>query len=410
VALLSPPHMPDLDRRALRRARAAVFVLFGVSGAAIGTWTARIPAIRHNLNLSDAQLSIALVALALGGLVAMRCTGRLVDRYSSTTVLKPAALLLGPVLVIPACAPNLGTLIMALICLGAVHGTLNVAQNANAAECQRAYRRPIMTSFHGLFSIGGFSGAATGGLFARADLSPTTTFVTMGAAIAVLAAWATRAVQTAPYSRPPRRGPSTPEDDRRRPAAAIPPSRHQVLVLGAAAFCCLICEGAAADWSSVCMLDSLKSSTATAAAAYAIFSLAMTAGRLTGDRLVAVLGPIRLLRACGIVSSAGFTAGILSGNPSLAIVGFGALGAGLSCIVPQIYSTAANLDVAQSGQGLSQVASLGYLGFVSGPVIVGSLATWISLAHAMLLLPLLTLIVAATAGNVRTPVRLHAAS
>jgi MFS family permease len=378
-----------------------VFLLFFASGAAVGAWTSRIPTIKHHLHLTDGQLSIALLALALGGLTAMRYTGRFVDRYGSTTVLAPAALLLGPVLVLPGYAPNLATLVATLLCFGAIHGALNVAMNANAVECQRAYHRPIMAGFHALFSIGGFAGAATGGLFARAQFSPATTFITVGAVIAVLAVWAGRAAMVSPHEPQSTNvqtvgGPIAPTIRRSR-------REYRVLLLGVVAFCALTCEGAAADWSSVCMLDSLRSSTATAAAAYAVFSLAMTAGRLTGDRLVAVLGPVRLLRGCGLVATVGFAAGLLSGRPALAIAGFAALGAGLSCVVPQTYSTAGNLNAAEAGRGLSRVASLGYLGFVCGPVLIGTLATYTSVANAMLLLPVLTSVVALTANIVRPP-------
>jgi len=404
VALLAPHRPPTIDHQELRRVRAALFLLFFASGAAVGTWTGRIPTIKYDLQLSDGQLSIALLALALGGLAAMRYTGRFVDRYGSTTVLTPAALLLGPVLVLPGFAPNLGTLVAALLCFGAIHGTLNVSMNANAVQCQRSFRRPIMAGFHALFSIGGATGAAAGGLFARAHLSPAITFIAVGGLIGALTVCAAQWAMI-----------STDEPrDADPPAAPVVASSvgqrsgrdHRVLILGVAAFCALTCEGAAADWSSVCMLDSLRSSTAAAAAAYAVFSLAMTVGRLTGDRLLTVLGPTRLLRGCGIIATAGFAAGLLSGRPVLAICGFAALGAGLSGVVPLIYSTAGNLNAARAGHELSRVASVGYLGFVCGPVLIGALATYTSLARALLLLPALTVIIALTAGVVRAPARL----
>ena len=156
----------------MNRARVAVYLLFFLAGAAVGTWTARIPAIKQDLGLSDGRLSLALLAIAAGAVAGMQAVGRLVDRYGSSRVMIPAALLQGVVLVLPAYAVNLGTLAAALFGFGVVHGVLDVSMNANAVEVERAWGRPIMSSFHAVFSVGGFAGAAAGGLFAHLALSP----------------------------------------------------------------------------------------------------------------------------------------------------------------------------------------------------------------------------------------------
>ncbi|HEX7744119.1 MAG TPA: MFS transporter [Micromonosporaceae bacterium] len=389
------------SRNQLRRGRVAVCLLFLLSGVAVGAWTARIPAIKQGLGLSDGQLSIGLLGLAAGAISGMQVVGRLVDRYGSAKIMVPMALTQGAVLVLPAYAPGLLTLALALFAFGAVHGTLDVAMNANAVEIERAYRRPIMSSFHAIFSVGGFLGAAAGGLFAHADLSPAATFLTVGAAVAALASWAAQwalAIQ-----------PSGPHNDLlhdgSRPAKP-PASRTRrpmpgVLFLGLLAFCCLVGEGAAADWSSVYLRDSLDSSAGFAAVAFATFSLMMTAGRLAGDRLAAAFGPVTLVRGCGILAATGLAAAVLIGHPIAAVIGFGCFGAGLSCIVPQVFSAAGNLDPAQAGRALARVAGLGYLGFLSGPVLIGGAAGLFGLPRALLIPPLLALFVAATAAALR---------
>ncbi len=392
----------DLDTAALRRARVAVSLLFLLSGAVIGVWTARIPTIKHTLNLSDGALSIALLSLAAGGLVGMLLVGRLVDRYGSTKVMTPMALTVGPVLTLPAYASSLTALMLALLVLGAVHGTLNVSMNANAVQVERAYRRPLMSGIHAQFSIGGFVGAAGGGVFAAAGLGPGETFLSVGLAIAGLAIWATR---WALVSTPANTDSADDQDGTARERAAAStgaPTDKALLLLGILAFCVLVGEGAAADWSSVYLHDSLGSSAGLAAGAYAAFALMMTAGRLAGDRLVARLGPVRLVRACGLLAAVGFGAGALIGHPIAAIVGFACLGAGLSCIVPQVYSAAGHLDPERAGKGLSRVAALGYLGFLLGPVVIGAAADLIGLARAILVLPLLALLIAAAAAVVGT--------
>src|ERR1700716_1759851 len=164
----------------LRRGRVATSLLFLLFGTALGTWTSRIPAVKAGLGLSDGSLSIALLAFAMGAIVGMVGLGRLVDRFGSTTIMVPMALGEGVLLVPPAYAPNLATLAVALFVFGAVHGTLNIAMNASAIEVQRAWGRPIMSSFHAVYRVGGFLGSAVGGLFARGNLSAGVTFLAVG--------------------------------------------------------------------------------------------------------------------------------------------------------------------------------------------------------------------------------------
>lgn len=153
------------------RGRVATSLVFLLFGTTLGTWTARIPAIKHGLDLSDGWLSFALLAFAAGAIIGMQSIGRVVDRFGSRRVMLPAAVVEGLVLIPPALMPNLVTLCLALFVFGAVHGSLNIAMNANAIEVQRAIGRPIISSFHAVYSIGGFLGASIGGLFAQAGLS-----------------------------------------------------------------------------------------------------------------------------------------------------------------------------------------------------------------------------------------------
>ena len=381
MTLAAPPQPPP------QRARLAVHGLFLLAGIAIGTWTARIPTIKEHLALSDGRLSLALLGIATGAIVGMQVIGRLIDRYGSHRIMIPMGLAQGLVLILPAYAPDLPMLTFTLFLFGVVHGSLDVSMNANAVEVERRYGRPIMSAFHAVFSIGGFAGAAIGGLFAHVRVDPGPTFITVGAALIVLAAlsarWALRV---------------TPEPRRRERH----PRAHGVLFLGALAFCCLVGEGAAADWGSVYLREDLGGSPGFAAAAYAVFSLTMTAGRIAGDRLAAALGSVRLVRGCGVLAGSGLLVALFVGDPVAAVIGFGCFGAGLSCIVPQVFSAAGHRDPANAGQALSQVASLGYVGLLSGPVLIGSAAELSGLPWALVIPGVLALFVALTAGALRT--------
>src|SRR5690349_16347060 len=174
--------------RVLVRGRVAVTLLFLLYGVILGTWTARIPAVKHRLGLSDSALSVGWLAFAAGAILGMQVSGRIVDRFGSRTVMFPAVLLDALLLMAPAFAGNLAVLACCLVAFGLVHGTLNVAMNVNAVEVQRAYGRPIISSCHAVYSVGGLLGAGIGGLFAGADLSAAVTFVSVAGAVLAVAA------------------------------------------------------------------------------------------------------------------------------------------------------------------------------------------------------------------------------
>jgi predicted MFS family arabinose efflux permease len=411
----------------LRRARIAVSLLFLLYGTILGTWTARIPAVKHRLALTDGQLSLALLAFAAGAIIGMQASGRLVDRYGSTAVMIPAVLADGVLLVGPALAPGLPALAAALLAFGVVHGILNVAMNVNAVEVQRVRQRPMISSCHAVYSIGGFAGAGIGGLFASAALGATPTFLTVTVLVAATSIWAARwalprdaAADPAPADPAPA-DPAPADSVTAEPVTAEPEAADPVnagratadpktaagramrgvLFLGLLVFCCLVGEGAAADWGSVYLRDSLGTGAGLAASAYAAFSIAMMAGRLVGDRLAARLGPVVLVQACGVLASVGLAVGLAVNRPLAGVAGFGLLGAGLSCIAPQVFSTAGNRNPTHAGQAIARVAGLGFLGFVVGPVVIGGTAQVVGLPVALGIPAVLALAVAAAAPALR---------
>ncbi|MGI5176827.1 MFS transporter [Dactylosporangium sp. CA-152071] len=375
----------------LVRARVATALLFLLFGVTLGVWTARIPAIKRDLALNDGALAVALLAFAAGAITGMQATGRLVDRFGSRRVMLPVAFAEGLVLIPPAYAPGLVTLAAALFAFGAVHGTLNIAMNANAIDVQRAWGAPIMSSFHAVYSIGGFIGASAGGLFAHAGAGPRVTFAAVGVAMVALAAWSAWWAMPSTVTVPA--------------TAATPAERggpvRGVLFLGVLVCCALVGEGAAADWSAVYLRDELDSSAGFAAAAFAAFSVAMTITRLVGDRLTARFGPVVVVRASGLLAAGGLGAALLVGAPAAGVAGFACLGAGMALIAPQVYSAAGDRNPDAAGRALARVVGLGYLGFLLGPVLIGAASTVTGLPGALAIPVLLALFVAATAPALR---------
>jgi MFS family permease len=370
------------------RGRIAVSLMFGCVGIVIGTWTARLPAVKQNLGLSDGLLSIALLGFAVGAIIGMQVVGRLIDRFTSRRVMLGAAVGDGVMLIVAALCPNLVVLVIAMLAFGTVHGVLNIAVNANAVEVERSVGRPVMSSFHAVYSIGGILGAGVGALFAAVGASVVVTFVTVAVFLVGLVATARPLALSAPV--PPEAGDTAPFRLDRRLA-----------LFGVIAFCCLVGEGAAADWSSVYARDNLGATAGIAALAYAAFAAAMTAGRLFGDRLTTRFGPVALVRASALVAVVGLGSALVIDAAWAGIVGFACLGAGLSLIAPQVFSAVGRENAARAGQALARVVSIGWLGFVFGPLLIGAAASVVGLPAALAIPVALAAFVAATAGALR---------
>jgi MFS family permease len=424
--------------------RAAITAYFCLFGVVLAVWITRIPAIKERLHLSDGVLGIALFSVSAGLLVATLFAGRLVDRFGSARVTRVAGVGMALALVPPALAGGLGPLMAALFVFGASLGVLDVGMNANGILVERASGRRVITSLHAGYSMGALAGSVIGGLFAGAGISPLATFAAVGlpaAAVAVaMGRWLitergpSPATPAAPSPAPPgpaapgpaapglaAPSPAGPSPARPSPAAPSPgpePGAGQgrylrpgllILLLGTVGLCSLLVEGATADWSAVYLHDNLGTSAGFAAAGFAAFALAMTVGRLLGDRLAARFGPVRLIRASGLIAAAGLAGGLISGSPAGGVAGFAVLGAGLACIAPQVFLAGGSADPARPGHGLARVVGMSYLGMVSGPVLIGAAATLVGLRLALGIPVVLALCVTALAGVLRPRAEAQAA-
>lgn len=408
------------------RARNALVVIFGVNGLLLATWASRIPAIADSARLSDAQLGLALLAPAIGALVAFELSGRAVARYGSAPVTVAAAAAFCLTLPPLALADHgLGPLFVALLLLGIANGAVDVAQNTHGVAVEQAMGRPALSGMHAAFSAGGFLGAGLGAVAAGANLGVGLHFT--GAAVLALAAtlltarhlplrvagptpasasaeaWA--GAPSDPGSRTGDERPHAPAAPRRRGLGGVLPG--PVLLLGVIGFACMLGEGAALDWSAKYMRDSVQTSPALAALAYAGFSAAMFVGRVAGDRLRARTAARRLLPTSAALAMAGLLFGLAAGGPVATIVGFTLFGAGLAVMVPIVFATAGQLPLAATGMppatALARVTTLSYLGFLAGPALVGVLAGLSSLRVALLLpVALLAIIIVLARPALRT--------
>jgi len=371
-------------------------------GLTTAVWVARIPAVKERLGLTDGQLGLALLAAPAGLFLATLAAGRLVDRFGSGRVTRIAGTAFCLLLVAPGLARTMAGLVAALLTVGIAGGVMDVSMNAHGVRVETAYRRPVMASMHACYSLGGLAGALLGGAFAWRGVTPEPTFAVVGLPAAALAAtagyWLPGAAGTG-LPPPGEAGGPGPE----RPVTPRPAGHGTgwlVLALGVVGLCALVAEGAAADWSAVYLRDNLGTSAGLAAVAFAAFSVTMTAGRLAGDRLAARFGRVRLVRGCALAAAAGLAGGLASRSVIGALAGFAVLGAGLSCIVPQVFSAGGRADPDRPGRGLARVVRLGYLGLAGGPVIIGACAGLVGLPLALGIPVLLILWVAVSARAV----------
>jgi MFS family permease len=348
----------------------AVALIFFINGFVYATWVPRLAEIRAGLALSEGQLGLALLMLAIGALVAMPATGGLITRHGSRTLTAATVVLLGLALPPIAFAGGFAWLCLAFLLYGAATGALDVSMNAQGIAVERTYRRPIMSSLHGMFSIGAMAGAGATGFVASQGVGMVPQLLAIGALTIVLGFILTRAMLPAQA------------DAGGRGEGFVLPDRRLV-ALGAIAFCGLLGEGAMGDWSAVYLDQSLGADVEVAAVAFAVFSLTMALGRFSGDRIVARFGGGAVVCGGGALAALGLGATLLIGRPEVAIVGFGLIGAGLSCIFPVALSAAARTPGMAAGTAIAGVCTIGYLGFLIGPPAIGGLAEITSLPAAL---------------------------
>jgi MFS family permease len=347
--------LPDL-----RRARLATATLFFANGCGLGSWLPHIPDVKIWHGLSDRVLGLALLAIAGGAVASLPVAGALTARYGSRPTSRAAAVLFCAVLPLPLLAPDFPLLLAALVLLGIGTGTLDVSMNAHAVLVEERYGRPIMSSFHGLFSLGGLVGAALAGGAMEAGLPPTAHLAISAAVLggAVLAAL-------------PALLPTTPAPAG-GPLFVVP--RGRLAVLGAIALVAFMAEGAMGDWSAIYIRMDLGAAPATAAYGFAAFSLTMALGRLTGDRQVARFTPAGMVVAGAVMGALTFGAALIAGHPAAAVLGFAGMGIGLANVAPIVFSAAGRLPDLAPGIGIAAVSSAGYCGFLAGPPLIGLVA------------------------------------
>ncbi len=371
------------NRSALRHSRVAVTVAFATQAIPFASWTAHIPLVAERLGLDDAALGTALLGAPIGSVLAMMLTGWLLPRVGSAVMIRVtvAGYLAGAFTL--GLADGAVSLFLALALWGGFQGALGVAMNTQGVAVERAYGRPIMSGLHAGWSIGALLGAVVGSVAVAAGLSLLTQLIMLGAALMVVNLVTGRALMAGDRDHPGESG--------ARPRRVFSPP---VLLLGGIALACMLCEGAAADWSAKYLHGSLGAPAGLAGLGYAGYAGAMLTARLAGGRLLGRYPPRAVLPVLAAAATLAMTAALLIGHPVLALIAFAILGLGLASVVPSAFTAAGRLAPGHAGGAIATVSALGWIGFMIGPPLIGRLADRFSLPAALLIVPVLTTVIA----------------
>ena len=370
---------------AVRAARRATYAMFFADGIGFGIWAGHIPALKQKFQLSDSSLSIVLLAVAAGSIVSMPMAGQAVRHFGSKRCIAVSVACYGLCLVGIAFAPTLILFVLAALLFGAAKGGVDVGINAQAVVVEQCYGRPIMSSFQALWSVGGLAGGFLTSAALGLGSTPPVNLACIGVLILLL--------DLLCYS-PLMRDTSSSSQELdggkrfRLPGKAL-------LAVAILTFISLFCEGVLQDWAAVYMRQVVIVPIWVAAVAYAGYSTAMALGRFIGDRVVAFFGERFVMRLSGALIITGLATALLVPRPVFAIAGFAVAGFGNSNLVPILFTAAGRDPILGPGPGIAAVTTVGFLGFLVGPAVIGLMSTFFGLSVALSLLILLSLITAA---------------
>ena len=355
-----------------RRVRIAVALFYFCMGLCFASWASRIPDIKTHLHLNDAAFGSILFALPVGQFLMMTFSGKLVTHYGSRKMLLIAL----PVYTI--CLSNIGLvsqgwqLAIALFLFGISGNLCNISMNTQGVAAEKLYDRSIMASFHGGWSLAGFTGALIGLAMINLRVAPYTHFW-----IVILIVWVivwTNNQFLVPFEA------TIAREEPRRKFFTKPDST--LLQLGIIGFCSMASEGAMFDWSGIYFKDVVKAPSSLVILGYTSFMIMMASGRFLADRLIARFGRKHLLQVSGVMISSGLFISVLFPTLIACTVGFMMVGLGVSSIVPTVYSVAGKNGKVAPGIALATVSSVSFLGFLMGPPLIGYISAAAGLRYS----------------------------
>jgi fucose permease len=378
-----PPPAPS----AVRQWHLSIRAQFAVLGLAMGAWGAQVPAVKQHYGLDEGELAIALLAAAAGAVLCLLSAGALVARFGARHCVRSAGVLMCAVLVAVLQFESYGVLLALMLLLGAGSALFDVSINSDGNHLETRSGRKVMSGLHAMFSLGGMAGALLSAGLYRAALPAAAQLAVVGLVLAPFLLWAAL--------------PLTNEraDSEEAPAPLAWP-RGVLLWMGVLTSLCMVAEGAMYDWSALYVHQELRTNAALGALGFAAFSAAMAFGRLFGDWVRGHLAPVTLLLWSGALAAVGMVLALAVGSPWAALLGFMLVGLGLANVVPVLFAAAGQVAGVPPAQGVAAVSSVGYLGFMIGPALIGALAHASTLSAALWVVAVFAVLMALAARRV----------
>jgi predicted MFS family arabinose efflux permease len=343
-----------------------------------GSWLSRLPEVQQQLQMSEATLGWVLLSMPLGSLISTTFSRLLIARFETGQLAIVTLICFTGIMILPPLAGSPNLLFFLLFCVGLTHGILNVSMNTTANAIEDKLQARVVSSIHGMYSLGGFIGALIGGTFAKAGIA-----LPLQMGIIFLLAVGTLYFRGKPVWQ------FEASISRERQPMRWPTRRlFAYMVIGV---CIMVGEGAISDWSAIYLSKQLQAGPLMAALGFAGFSAAMATGRFSGDWIRSHIHTKVLVRNGTFLSFISLLLVVLIPVQAIAILGFTLAGIGFATGIPVIFLAAGRLTPKNPGVGIAAVANAGLIGFLSAPPAIGLIAEHFGLNKAMLIVALLTL-------------------
>lgn len=364
----------DDDLRSVTQGRWAVSAAFFANGFIVGHWAPKIPVLVERLGISESMLGVMIILFGVGALIALIAGAYVVTKTGSVPVVRWTSLLMVPSMILLTLAPTVLTTALAMLWLGMFLGAMDNAMNANGVGVEVALKKPVMSSYHGFWSLGGVAGGLTGGaMIVWLGEMGHAVAVSLMTAVVVLWAWPRYVKLDDPSDA------SVVGDKEISPRKQLLPKSAGIYALGVMALLGFAPEGTVIDWSALYLRDELNAPVIVSGYAVAAFSFTMAIMRFGGDGLRARFGDRRMFIASGIIAGIGMAIAGLAGTFALACVGFLVAGIGMANIVPIIFSAAGDYPGIKPSIGIAIATAFGYSGLLFIPAFVGFVAEWVSI-------------------------------
>ena len=375
------PHFTETKKRV----RIAISLFYFFQGFCFASWASRIPFIKSHLHLTDADMGSLLLALPLGQLLTMPISSFLIKKFGSKNIIIAGAILYAIGLTNLGLAPNKYVLAFGLLLFGSFGNLANIAVNTQGVNAEKMYHRSIMASFHGAWSLAGFTGAIVGLIMSNLHINPFPHFyiVACTSFISVFFNYKYLLDDISPKI----------ISDKKENKRKFKLPSGIILQLGIIGFFAMACEGAMFDWSGIYFKEIVKAPEGLETVGYACFMITMAIGRFIGDKLITTIGRKKLMQICGILIMSGLLLAVILPNFFVAAFGFILVGFGVSTNIPNVFSIAGTQKDISPSAALTAVSSVSFLGFLMGPPLIGYTSALINLRFSYTLIAVFGLVI-----------------